>query len=512
MLKSIKISLKDTIIYGLGNIAVKVVGLILIPLFTDPKFFSIDEFGVLGILEISGLVLTAVLASALPQSLTRWFWDKEHKENQKGIFFMSLSTQVVVSLILCLLLIPLSGTFSIIIFSKPDWAKVITLVILASGIQAVNNIINTLMRLQSRSLLYTITNLFKLLSVLSLTLYFILSRKMGLEGIFLAQVIGNGLVVLILLGYTIRNSRVFFDKNIFKSMNVYGFPLLLANISAVLLNVIDRYSLNSLALLKYVALYTLAFKVTSVLKLVIVDSMKLALGPMMIKRIDSPDNKRFYSKVLLYSSYVLMFAIVGVSLFSFEIVKVIAKSKDFWNAIVIIPLLSLSIFFINMKEVTVYGLHIAKKTRIIGIIVVFSTLLSLGLNFLLIPLWDITGAALATLLSQFVYWFACYYYSQKVFYVPYEIRKISIMFLIGAVLSFSSLFLNGMELLPRLIIKTGCFISFPFILYLLNFYETVELQAIRGFVIKWSKFKNFKNNLNSLKGITDDSYNPEGLT
>ena len=203
----------------------------------------------------------------------------------------------------------------------------LTLVILASGIQAINNIINTLMRLQSRSLLYTITNLFKLTLVLSLTLFFIISKKMGLEGIFLAQVIGNSLIVLLLLGYTIKNSRLFFDKSIFRSMNVYGFPLLLANISAVALNVIDRFSLNSLALLKFVALYTFAFKITSVLKLVIVDSIRLALGPMMIKRIDSPDNKRFYSKVLLYSSFVMMFAIVGVSLFAYEITKVIAGDK-----------------------------------------------------------------------------------------------------------------------------------------------------------------------------------------
>ena len=166
---------------------------------------------------------------------------------------------------------------------------------------------------------------------------------------------------------------MFFDKTIFRSMNLYGFPLLIANISAVLLNVIDRFSLNSLALLKYVALYTLAFKITSVLKLAIVDSIKLALGPMMIKRIDTANNKRFYSKVLLYSSFALMFAIVAVSMFSYELIKVMAGSKEFWGAVVIIPVLSISIFFINMKEVTVYGLHIAKKTRIIGAIVVFST-------------------------------------------------------------------------------------------------------------------------------------------
>lgn len=506
MLKSIKTSFKDTVIYGLGNVAVKIVGLFLIPVYTNHKYFTIDQFGMLGLLEISSLVLAAFMASALPLSLTRWYWDKDHKDNQKGIFFMSLSTQVLVSVAFVLLLVPFSGVFSSIILKTTDWSRLISLVIIATAIQSVNNLVNTLMRLQSKSVLYSITNLFKLTTVLVLTLYFILHKKMGLEGIYLAQVIGNTLTVLLLSGYTFRNLRVFFDFKIFRSMNAYGFPLILANISAAVLNVIDRFSLDSITVLKSVALYTLAFKITSVLKLVIVDSMKLAVGPMMIKRMDSPGNKRYYSKVLLYSSYVLMFGIIAVSLFSFEIIRLIANSKDFWGAVIIIPVLSLSIFFVNMKEVTVYGLHIAKKTKIIGIIVALSTVISLLLNILLIPLWDITGAAIATLLAQFIYWYACYHQSQKVFYVPYEIRKIALLLIIGAALSFSSLILNGMSLLPRLLIKTGCILSFPFILFLFNFYEPVELQAIRGFVSKWSKIKNLRKNLNSIRGISDEDF------
>ena len=506
MLNSIKISLKDTFVYGFGNIAIKIVGLVLIPLFTDPKFFSIDDFGTIGLLDISALVLTASLASALPQSLTRWFWDKEFKDKQKGIFFMSFATQVIVSALFCILLIPLSGTISELILKKPDWSRVITLVILASAIQAINNITNTLMRLQSKSVLYTITNLFKLTLVLSLTIFFIISKKMGIEGIYLAQVIGNAFVVLILLGYTIKNSRIFFDKSIFFSMNSYGFPLFLANISAVSLNVIDRYSLSSWAVLKSVALYTLAFKITSVLKLVIVDSMKLALGPMMLKRIGSPDIKRFYSKVLLYSTYVLMFAVIGISLFSFELIKIITISRQFWDAVIIIPVLALSVIFVNMKDVTVYGLHVAKKTRIIGIIVVFSTILSLALNFLLIPIWGITGAAIATLVSQFVFWLICYHYSQKAFFVPYELKKIFILVFTGAVLSFSCLLLNKLDLFPRLLLKILFLFSFPFILYLFRFYEPVELKSIKGFVTKWSNLRHIRRNIKSLKGISDFEY------
>lgn len=504
MLKSIRASLKDSLVYGLGNIAVKVIGFVLIPLYTDPKYFSVDDFGIIALLDISGLLLISLMASGLPQSLMRWYWDKDHKANQSGIFFMSLSIQISVSVILCLLLIPLSGSFSDLLFRKTDWSGVITLVIIASSLQAINNIVSTLMRLQSRSVLYTTTNLLKLSIVLILTLYFILVKRMGLEGIYLAQVIGNGSYIVVSSGYTIKNSRVFFDKILLREMNVYGFPLLLANISAVLLNVIDRFALNTLSVLKFVALYTLAFKITSVLKLVIVDSVKLALGPMMFKKIDSPDNKRFYSKALLYSSYVLMFGIIACSLFSLEIISLITRSDEYLNAVVLIPVLALSIFFINMKEITVYGLHIAKKTKIIGAIVFLATVSSLLLNLLLIPLWDMKGAAIATLLSQFLYCYACYYFSQRVFFIPYETRKIAVMLVVGAALSLSGMIFNGMDIAPRLLLKALALVSFPFILHLLNFYEPVELRSIMGFIVKWKDLRNLGKNLRSLKDITDD--------
>lgn len=499
MLNHIKISFRDSLIYGLGNIAVKLIGFVLIPLYTNPKYFNVDDYGMLGVLDISGMVLTAFLASSLPQILTRWYWDKDYQSNQRGIFFMTLATQIVISLLFCLLLFPLSGTFSELLFKKTDWGRVITLVVLSSGIQAVNNIVNTLIRLQSKSLLYTVTNLSKLAIVLVLTIWLIVSKGKGLEGIYLAQVIGNTFFLIVLAVYTIRNCTLYFNWPVFKSMQGYGFPLLLANISAVLLNVIDRFSLNSLALLKYVALYTLAFKISSVLKLVIVDSFKMAIAPLMIKNIDSPDNSRFYSKILLYTSYVLMLAIIVVSMFSLEIIKVITKSSEFWNSVSIIPILALSVFFVNMKEVTVYGLHIARKTGIIGIIVILATVLSLALNVALIPRWDITGAALATLISQFVYWLAVHYFSQKSFYVPYEMKKILILFISGGIFSFLSLLFNQMELLPRLLMKSLTVISFPFVLYLLNFYEKAELQALKGFFVKWSDISKFGENIKSIK-------------
>lgn len=504
MLNSIKTSFKDGIIYGLGNIAVKIIGFLLIPLYTDPKYFSVDDFGIIALLDISGLVLISLMASGLPQSMMRWYWDKDYTTNQKGIFFMTLAFQVLISLLFCLFLFPLSSKVSSLIFDTADWSKAIRLLILSSALQAINNLINTLMRIQSKSVRFSAANLLKLAIVLFLTIYFIVYRHMGVTGIYLAQVIGNLLFILFLSGYAIKNITPFFSLPLFRSMSRYGFPLLMANFAAAALTVIDRYALNSLALLKYVAIYALSYKIASVLKLVIVDSIKMALTPMVFQKMNSPDNKRFYSKTMLYSSFVLLLGIITVSLFSSEIIKVISKSTEFWGAYIVVPVLALSVFFMNMRETTSYGLIINKKTRIVGVNVLIASILNILLNILLIPKWNMMGAAVATLVTQFIYWLLNYYFSQKEYFIPYEKRKVIIMFLTGALLSFMGLFLNEMNIVLRLMIKISCVLSFPFLLYLFKFYESYELQAIKGFFIKWSNLNNLGENIKSVKKIGDD--------
>ncbi|HOP59048.1 MAG TPA: polysaccharide biosynthesis C-terminal domain-containing protein [Bacteroidales bacterium] len=503
LLNSIRQTSKDTFVYGMGNIAVKVIGFILIPLYTNPEYFSVDEFGIIAVLDITGLIMISVMASGLPQSLMRWYWDKKHKNNQKGIFFMSLMIQLLVSILFCLFFLPLTDRLSIIIFSDIQWSGTLRLLILASALQSINNIINTLMRLQSKSLLFTVTNLSKLLIVLLLTVYLIVFRHSGVKGIYMAQFIGNGLLIFLVLIYTIRNCKVFFNFPILRSMSKYGLPIMLANFAAAALTVIDRYSLNSLAILKYVAIYTLAYKISSVLKLVIVDSIKMALTPLALRKMDSPDNKRFYSKAFLYSSFVLMTGIIVISLFSFEVIKFITGSREYWESFYLVPLLSLSVFFINMRETSSYALIITKKTKIIGINVVIACVINIVLNLLLIPRWDITGAAVATIITQFIYWFLNFYFSQKELYIPYELKKIMTLFFTGGLIAFSGLLMTEIPFFPRFIIKAGCIAGFPFLLYLFGFYEPVELQAIRAFTLKWIKIKNFRKNLQSLKDFKD---------
>jgi O-antigen/teichoic acid export membrane protein len=504
MLNSLKASIKDSFIFGFGNVAVKVIGLVLLPLYTNTDYFTADDFGRIGLLDISGLVMMSVFTSFLPQSLTRWYWAKDNLLSQKQLFFMTFVSQVVMSALFCIILIPFSDSISVLILKNTDWSLAVTMIILSSALQGVNNIMNSLMRIQGRSMLFMMTNIIKLLIVLLLTVLFITQFEMGIVGIYLAQVIGNSLIVLVLMPYTIKNSSPGFDNPTLKAMLIYGLPLALAGFASVMLNVIDRYALNSMAILTYVAIYTLAAKLSSTLKLVLVDTIKLAVFPQMVRRIDSAENKRFYSKALLYSSYVVMAGIIGISLFSPEIIKILSGNTELWSSYVLVPVLSLSVFFVNMREVSVYGLIVRKKTSRISFIIMVSAVFGLALNILFIPMWQAMGAALATLIAQLFYWWLLHFMAQKTYFIPYENRKIIIMFLTGALLSFSGMLVNDADLLPRLIFKVLFLASFPVILYFLGFYEKPEIDAIKGFARKWSRPGKFRENIRSLRNIQDE--------
>ena len=69
MFKDIKQVMKDSVLYGIGNVAVKLVGFILIPLYTDAEYFSTADYGLMGLLEVTSQILIAVMGLSLYSGL-----------------------------------------------------------------------------------------------------------------------------------------------------------------------------------------------------------------------------------------------------------------------------------------------------------------------------------------------------------------------------------------------------------------------------------------------------------
>ncbi len=498
MLRDIKQTSIHSFIYALGNIGTKVIGLILIPIYTNPQYLSHDDFGVLAILEATMLLLTSLLPMAMHSSISRWYWDKSFADKQKSIFFSSLLFLAIIIIPTSLILLLNSKSLSLIIFSSTDYSTILQLTVATASLSVINNQISNIIRLQSKSLFFSLTQVVKLLLNLGLIIWSIVYNHGGINEIWKANLISEILVCIIYIPFTLKNISFTFESRIIKDMFSYGYPLMLSSTAAVILTVTDRYMLNSMVGLVDTGIYSLGYRIANTLQIVVAASIGNALIPIRMKKINDPNHHRFYSKNVTYVSLVFSFFLLLLSLFSLEILNIFTKSDVYLESNFIIPLIAFSLLFKQLKNYTTIGIIIKKKTKILGILTFITSLINIALNYLFISRWNFYGAAIATLLSQAFLYLAIVFVSHNIYPIRYEWRKLCILILTTLTYLCLGLLISNLPSTYRVLLKGLFMLSFPFTLYFLNFYERIEIDTVKKIIMNIKKKSSSKDELKNL--------------
>ena len=496
MLGIIKSTLKNTVIYSIGTFSSKLIGLILIPLYTSK--FDTAQYGMLGIMEISSQVLVALMGFGLFNAYFRWYWDPKYIQKQKSLLFTIIVFLLFQFLLFFILVFSIRSELSYLLFESKDHAYLVGLLFCFSAFEAFGVVISTLLRLREKAGFYTVIQVTKLIVSLFFTIYLIKYRGEGIEAVYESLLIANIVTFVLIINLLRHSIEIKFEWKILKEMVSFSFPLMLTTLSGIILNITDRYTLRFITDLETVGIYTLGFKIANTIRIVVISSVNLALQPVLFRMMDEPGNKRFYSKAFTYFTFGLMFFVMLFAFFAKEIVQAISAGDAYLNAYRIIPVLSLSMLFTMFRDVTYTGLNKMKKTKVIALIIVFASILNIILNLLFIPLWNYQGAAFATTLSQIIFFIIMYVFAQKYYFIPYELKKILMMILTGAGLFIFSRFSDILPLLYRIPLKLGLILTFPFILYFLGFYEEKEIEYIKRIWKKWHNPLEWVNNLKKI--------------
>ena len=477
MFDKIKLVFFNSIIYSLGNLSIALTGYVLIPVYT--KHFALTEYGLLGILEVTYQIISTVFGFALYEAYNRWYFEKSSAGKQKSIFFTIFFFLFSVLVLINILLFNFSEELSVVLLDSAGYSYVFKLMAVSASLQILGRLPLTLMKLQQRAVFYATSNLVRLATVLLLTLYLIIVLNRGLEGIYEAQIFGHIAYFLLISGYLVKNVTIRLEIGILKEMWRYSYPLTFSAIIGIFLSVTDRYCLKFLSTFEEIGIYTLGFKISSGIKLLIVQSVQLAISPMIYEMMDEPGNRRFYSKLLTYFSFAIMIFVLGFSLFSREIIHVMARQESYYAAANFIPILSLGILFSMMRDTALTGINLSKRTKIIPVIGLGVAILNLTANLILIPLFGAMGSAVATLTSNILFFVFIYISAQRIYPIPYELRKIILIISVATGLYFFSEIFQHLHTIWRVGIKTVILCSFPVVLYFFGFYETVEIQSLK---------------------------------
>ncbi len=496
MLDKIKRTVKQTIIYSLGNVSTKLVGLLLLPLYTSQ--LTTTEYGILSIIEITSQLLLLFFSFSLAQAMLRWSSTEKDKEKDKSIIFSAFTALIIVSILLLVLLIPLKESFSILIFGNKNFSNYFYLLVIWSSLGIINRLPESLLRLRERAVFYSVLMVSKFFVILISNLYLLLAKKMGIEGIVLSQIIGEIFLLVISFPFVFKNMKPVFSFTVLKEMFYYGFPLALAGAANLILGFGDRYIIAFYLSFAGVGIYSLAQKIAGVITVFILHSFQQGFIPIAFKMFNEENSSRFFSKVLTYFTLFLVFSALGLSLFSEELL-IFLTTPVYYEAYKLVPFISLAMVIKGINILFTLGFDYAKRTTTYAVIFILGTILTVVLNIILIPLFDIYGAAYAMLISYSVIAALSFYYSNKLLPINYEFGKISKMLVVGIVLYLIGYFLPAMNIVIKIGIKFILLISLPFILYFFNFYEEIELLRIKQSWVKWRNPKRWRDNIKQIK-------------
>lgn len=502
MLEHLRNTVKHTAIYSLGNLSTKVIGLILLPLYTT--YLTTAEYGIFSILEITSQFFTTIVSLGLTAGMMRWFAVEQNEIKRKVIVFTTFSATLILAIFVNLAFYPFNSWFSHLFFNHGNFSDYFLILWLWVALEVINRVPFELFRLKEKSLLFITLVIIKFVSILLLNIYFIVYLKMGVKGIILSQLLGNVLVTLGTFPFLLKNMNFSFNMTILKELSLFSIPLVLSTVATMALALSDRYLIKYFLDYSEVGIYSLGYKVSSVIYLFLVQSFLLGFAPLAYKIFDQPEARRYFARVTTYFTYAMIALALLLIFYSKEVITVFASSnKDYLLAYEVIPLLCLAVIFRGINNVVAFGLHYVKKTRYTLVIVLIVAAFNIGINFILIPQFGMQGAAAASVLANLLMAVMFYLYSQRYYPIRYEFARLFKLLLAGVSLYVAASFAGSLGFWSGIGVKTILLLIFPVVLYLMKFYEPVELNSLRGAWLKWRNPGRWAENLKNF-----DSNNP----
>lgn len=485
---------KHSAVYSLGNIALKGMGIITLPIYLN--YLTKAEVGTFGLLDITINIIAEVLILGQANSIILFENKKEYSDKKSSVFFTITSFVILINL-LFILLAELFG-FSMLNLSKStrDLTGYLHFIIYISLIRVLNNLFLNKLRAEEKSKFYTVLTFIKIITFIALIFYTVVYLKLSVTGILYSYLISEIVVLVFILPDMIKRMNPFFDKAALKEALKFGTPLIFTSIGIMILNLSDRYLINLFLNLEEVGTYDIAYRIAGIVNMFLILPFNQAMLPSAFKEFNSVKNTRYLSKLMTYMCFVTIWGGLAISVFGEEIILILGN-ENYLASNSYIPLIVFAYILSAMRNVASNGLLFAEKTFIVALITILAAILNIILNIFLLPVYGTIAAAYTTLFSFAVFYLVTNWSANKYYKIDYENLKIIKLLLIGIILFVGQEVITINSILITVLVKLIVVALFPFLLLMIGFYEKVELETIKEGVKKMrSPSQLIKNLLN----------------
>lgn len=425
MFDKLKELTKDTAIYGISTMIGRFLNFILVPLYTN--IFSPADYGIIQLIYAYMAILNIVFIYGLDSAYLKFASFKDVGDDKDNFSTPYVSILMTSLLFVFLIIMNISAIGnSLGIPSEYQYLIYLGAAILFLDANVVIPFLK--LRLERRAKIFSLYRIINILVNILLNVYLIIILKWGIEAILLSNLIASAVSLLLLLPTIIKNFRFKFHSVLFKRMLKFGLPFLPAGFAVMLVQVIDVPILEKLTDLQTVGIYKANYKL-GIFMMLYVNMFQFAWQPFFLQNAKEPNAKEMFSKVLTYFTLAGSVMLVVVSLFISDIAQIRIAGfsiigSEYWSGLHIVPIVLLAYLINGMYSVFSAGIYIEEKSIYVPFITGAGAVVNIIVNFLLIPVLSLTGAALATFASYFVMALGYYFVTQKFYQIKYELKRI----------------------------------------------------------------------------------------
>lgn len=472
--KELKTLGKHGLIYGGAEILSRLIGFLMIPVYTH--FLSTSDYGVMELVGLTGETIGIVLGLGIADAIYRFYHDKKEMEST-DLVISTASIGVCVLSFLVLVLISLQSNYIASIVLEGRHQGVYILLALATlWFNQQVHLVYTYLRVKEKSSLYSAISIARLVMGLSLNILFVVILKKGVLGVFISNLISAVFFSLVCFPVMMRKVGLHFSVGLAKRMLRFSMPVVPSNLASLIVNASDRYFIKVFLSMSDAGIYSLGYKLGNVVFYLVRIPFMQIWSPRSYAIYYGGGSPEIFAKVATYFTGLMIFVGLGISVFVNDIIKLISP-QDYWLAARYTPAVVLCYIVYALDNHVGFGIMIAKKTEYWTIINLIMGGLNIGLNFLLIPRWGMWGAVLATLFSLVFKISALYSIGRRYFSIPFEWGRMAIMLGIAVIIYLVRLSLDPGGMILALCLDAVLALAFPVILWVAGVINQEERKS-----------------------------------
>jgi O-antigen/teichoic acid export membrane protein len=468
MFKDLKSLGKESLIYGLSTVGARLLNFLLMPFYTH--CLLPEEYGVVATVYSYIAFLNILYQYGMDQAYMR------HYAHREKAFSTAYSCVLVTSLAFSLVLAAFPSVWAELGGIGAGSGKLVLYSAAILFLDAINVMPFADLRMSHRPFYFAGVRMASIVLNVALNILFLAYLKMGIEGVFLANLLSSLLSVLAVP----KRFTFMFDRELFSKLADYALPLLPAGLGAMAVQVIDRPILLRLAGEAAVGVYQANYRL-GIFMVLIVTMFDQAWRPFFIERADKPESRVVFARVLTYFTVGLVWACLALSFFIPDLahLRVAGRAlihENYWPGLPIVPVV-LAAYLVNGIYVNLLApVIISKKTKIIMFATLAGAAVDVAANFALIPFFGIYGPPWAAFAAYCVMALVVYFYGRANYPVPYEFRRLALA--VFTALALAAPALAGWHPGPAAwaAYRLGALAAYPLVLYYSGFFLKEEKE------------------------------------